>query len=71
MKALYSVSRISAWIDCARLLEQQLGWTPAYWITLPENHDEVGKAFPNVFLHPTHDLNRGLPAAGLEKYING
>ena len=71
MRVLYSVSRIPAWIDCARILEEQLDWSPAYWITLPENHKEVGMAFPELTLHPTHDLNRGLPAVGMETQGNG
>ncbi len=71
MKTLYSVSRISEWIDCARLLENNLGWVPGYWVTLPENHDEIEAAFPGIISHPAHDLNRGLPAAGLEDQCYG
>lgn len=70
-KVLYCVSRQPEWIDCARLVRDALDWHPAYWVTLPENHDAVRDAFPQCVTHEFLDLNRGLAARGREDWFVG
>ncbi len=61
-KAIYSVGNALEWIDVARELQSKLAWKPAYWITVDLNHEQIGKAFPEVLRHPFMDLNRCIPA---------
>lgn len=67
MKAIYCLSRLPEWLEVAQNLENELGWTPFYWVTVPGNHEMVGARFPKVVRHLSGDANRGLPAPGYER----
>lgn len=61
-KAIYSVGNAHEWLNVAEELRAELGWNPVYWITVELNHEEVGRAFPEVHRHRFMDLNRCVPA---------
>lgn len=59
-RTLYSVGRLPCLVRVAAGLQDQLGWTPAYWITQPELENLVAESFPEATRHDFSKANRGV-----------
>lgn len=49
------------WIDVARILRDEKGWEPAYWVATQDMAAAVVEAFPDVVCHHTFDAIKSIP----------
>jgi hypothetical protein len=61
--AIVVVSRQPEWLEVMDLATSKGLLTPKYWITYPENHNDVAERFPNAIVHARVDANRAIPPA--------
>ncbi len=70
MNIVVSVSRQPEWSFVFSQMREKRGWNPRYWITYNENHDQITREFPEAVTHNRLEINRGIPAQGLENYMS-
>jgi hypothetical protein len=61
MNAVVVVSRQPEWLAVMQRLTAEGLLVPRYWVTYPQNHDDLATIFPEAVVHPRVDANRAVP----------